>query len=210
MGGYAASGGYYISCAANWIVAQPTTLTGSIGIFGTFPDVSNLVTDKLGVNVATVKTNELSDFGTPFRPFSAKEQDLLQQYINRGYDLFTRRCADGRGLAQDSIKVIGEGRVWTGVHALQLGLVDQLGSLDDAIAKAKELAGIEECTIADYPAQKTFLEQLMEQTTNKSTYADEQMRLILGEYYNDVKAIRNAMSQDNMQAAMPYIIKFNL
>ena len=210
MGGYAASGGYYISCAANWIVAQPTTLTGSIGIFGTFPDVSNLVTDKLGVNVATVKTNELSDFGTPFRPFSAKEQDLLQQYINRGYDLFTRRCADGRGLAQDSIKVIGEGRVWTGVHALQLGLVDQLGSLDDAIAKAKELAGIEECTIADYPAQKTFLEQLMEQTTNKSTYADEQMRLMLGDYYNDVKAIRNAMSQDNMQAAMPYIIKFNL
>lgn len=210
MGGYAASGGYYISCAANWIVAQPTTLTGSIGIFGTFPDVSNLVNDKLGVNVATVKTNDLSDFATPFRPFSAKEKDLMQEYINHGYDLFTRRCAEGRGLSQDSIKVIGEGRVWTGVHAIDLGLVDQLGSLDDAIAKAKELAEIEECTIAEYPAQKTFFEQLMEQGTNKSSYADEQLRLMLGEYYNDVKTIRNVMSQDNMQAAMPYLIKFNL
>lgn len=210
MGGYAASGGYYISCAANWIVAQPTTLTGSIGIFGTFPDVSALVTDKLGVNVAVVKTNEYSDLGSFFRPFSTEERELFQGYINHGYDLFTRRCAEGRGLSQDSIKVIGEGRVWTGLHAIKLGLVDQLGNLDDAIAKAKELAELDECSIKEYPAKKSFFEQLMEETQSNHSYADKQMQLMLGEYYNDVKTIRNIMSQDNMQAAMPYFIKFNL
>lgn len=210
MGGYAASGGYYISCAANWIVAQPTTLTGSIGIFGTFPDVSGLVKDKLGVNVAVVNTNEYSDLGSVFRPFTPQEQELFQEYINHGYDLFTRRCADGRGLSQDSIKVIGEGRVWTGVHAIDLGLVDQLGDLDDAISKAKELAGIDECTITEYPAQKSFFEQLLEETTSKSSYADEQLHLMLGDYYDAIRTVRSATGQDHLQAAMPFYLKFNL
>ena len=156
MGGYAASGGYYISCAADWIVAEPTTLTGSIGIFGMFPDASELMNDKLGLNVATVKTNEYADFGGYYRPFNENESALLQGYINRGYELFTKRCADGRGMSQDSIKVIGEGRVWTGVHAKKLGLVDQLGNLEDAIAVAKKKAKIEECTVKNYPTQKTF------------------------------------------------------
>lgn len=210
MGGYAASGGYYISCAANWIIAQPTTLTGSIGIFGTFPDVSGLVKDKLGVNVAVVNTNEYSDLGSVFRPFTPQEQELFQEYINHGYDLFTRRCADGRGLSQDSIKVIGEGRVWTGVHAIDLGLVDQLGDLDDAISKAKELAGIDECTITEYPAQKSFFEQLLEETTSKSSYADEQLHLMLGDYYDAIRTVRSATGQDHLQAAMPFYLKFNL
>lgn len=210
MGGYAASGGYYISCAANWIVAQPTTLTGSIGIFGTFPDVSGLVKDKLGVNVAVVNTNEYSDLGSVFRPFTPQEQELFQEYINHGYDLFTRRCADGRGLSQDSIKVIGEGRVWTGVHAIDLGLVDQLGDLDDAISKAKELAGIDECTITEYPAQKSFFEQLLEETTSNSSYADKQLHLMLGDYYDAIRTVRSATGQDHLQAAMPFYLKFNL
>ncbi len=210
MGGYAASGGYYISCAANWIVAQPTTLTGSIGIFGTFPDASELVKDKLGINVAVVKTNEYSDIGSPFRPFSTQEHELMQEYINHGYDLFTRRCADGRGLSQDSIKVIGEGRVWTGVHAIDLGLVDQLGSLDDAVNKAKELAGIDKCTIAEYPAQKSFIEQLLDKTTSKSTYAEEQLHLMLGDYYDAIRTVRSATGQDHLQAALPFYFRFNL
>jgi signal peptide peptidase SppA len=145
MGDYAASGGYYISCCADRIFAERTTITGSIGIFGMFPDASELMNDKLGLKVATVKTNEFADMGGYDRPFNEKESALLQGYINRGYDLFTKRCADGRGMSQDSIKVIGEGRVWTGVHAKKLGLVDQLGSLDDAIAVAKKKAKIEEC-----------------------------------------------------------------
>ena len=209
MGGYAASGGYYISCAADWIVAQPNTLTGSIGIFGTFPDVSPLVKDKLGVNVAVVKTNEYADLGTMYRPFSEGERDLFQQYINHGYDLFTRRCADGRGLTQDSIKVIGEGRVWTGQHALQIGLVDQLGNLDDAIAKAKELAEIDECTVSEYPAQKSFFEQLLEETTSNHSYADQQLHLLLGDYYDAIRTVRSATSEDHIQAAMPFYLKFN-
>ncbi len=209
MGGYAASGGYYISCAADWIVAEPTTLTGSIGIFGMFPDASELMNDKLGLKVATVKTNEFADMGGYDRPFNEKESALLQGYINRGYDLFTKRCADGRGMSQDSIKVIGEGRVWTGVHAKKLGLVDQLGSLDDAIAVAKKKAKIEECTVMNYPAQKSFFEQLMDKSS-ESSIAEAQMKQNLGEFYDIYRAARDLQSKDRIQAALPYKLKFNL
>lgn len=210
MGDYAASGGYYISCAADWIIAQPTTLTGSIGIFGTFPEVSELVKEKIGVNVAVVKTNEFADLGTMMRPFTPQEAELFQTYINRGYDLFTRRCADGRSVPQDSIKAIGEGRVWTGLHAKQIGLVDQLGSLDDAIAKAKELAEIDDCTVAEYPAQSSFFEKLMEDKMSGSSYADEQLRNTLGEYYEAIRVVRSATDKAHVQAAMPYYLRFNL
>ena len=209
MGGYAASGGYYISCAANWIVAEPTTLTGSIGIFGMFPDASELMNDKLGLNVATVKTNEYADFGGYYRPFNENESALLQGYINRGYELFTKRCADGRGMSQDSIKVIGEGRVWTGVHAKKLGLVDQLGNLEDAIAVAKKKAKIEECTVKDYPVQKTFFEQLMDKTS-ESSIAEAQLKQNLGEFYDVYRAAKDLQSKDRIQAALPYKLKFNL
>ncbi len=210
MGGYAASGGYYISCAADWIVAEPTTLTGSIGIFGMFPDASELMNDKLGLNVATVKTNEFADIGGYYRPFNEKESALLQGYINRGYELFTKRCADGRGLSQDSIKVIGEGRVWTGVHAKKLGLVDQLGSLEDAIAVAKKKAKIEECTVKDYPAQKSFIEQLMEDKTPENSIAETQLKQALGDFYDIYREAKTIQSKDRIQAALPYKLKFNL
>mgnify|MGYP002861535044 CR=1 FL=1 len=120
MGGYAASGGYYISCGANKIVAEPMTLTGSIGIFGMFPDPSELITQKIGVKFDGVKTNALSDFGAMGRPFNETESALLQAYIEKGYDLFTGRVADGRSMAQDSVKAIAEGRVWTGEQALSI------------------------------------------------------------------------------------------
>jgi len=210
MGGYAASGGYYISCAADWIVAEPTSLTGSIGIFGMFPDASELMNDKLGLNVATVKTNEFADIGGYYRPFNEKESALLQGYINRGYELFTKRCADGRGLSQDSIKVIGEGRVWTGVHAKKLGLVDQLGSLEDAIAVAKKKAKIEECTVKDYPAQKSFIEQLMEDKVPENSIAETQLKQALGDFYDIYHEAKTIQSKDKIQAALPYKLKFNL
>ena len=209
MSGLAASGGYYISCAADWIVAEPTTITGSIGIFGMFPDASELIQDKLGLNIATVKTNEYADFGGYYRSMNDGEKELLQNYINRGYELFTKRCADGRGIPQDSIKVIGEGRVWTGLHAKQIGLVDQLGSLDDAIAVAKKKAKIEECTIKSYPTQKSFFEQIMDKTSSKSM-TQTALKENLGEYYDVVRMLQSVKEKDRIQAAMPFAIKFNL
>lgn len=209
MSGYAASGGYYISCAADWIVAEPNTLTGSIGIFGQFPDASELLTDKIGLNFATVKTNEYADFGTMGRAMNSGESALLQAYINNGYELFTKRCAEGRGLSQDSIKVIGEGRVWTGAHAKKIGLVDQLGSLADAIAVAKKRAKIEECTIQSYPAEKSFMEKLLDKASGEDI-ADAKLKESLGEYYDMFRSVKDIQKKDNIQAALPYYLKFNL
>lgn len=209
MGGYAASGGYYISCAADWIIAEPTTLTGSIGIFGMFPEASELLENKIGVHSQVVKTNQYGDFGNYFRPMNEGEQQILQGYINRGYDQFTKRCADGRHISQDSIKVIGEGRVWTGLHAKQIGLVDQLGNLDDAIAVAKKKANIESYTLKTYPAKPNFMEQFMEQVKGTS-YADAKLHETFGEYYDLFRSVRQMASEPTIQAAMPYQLKFNL
>ena len=168
MSDYAASGGYYMSCIADTIVAQPTTLTGSIGIFGMFPNFAG-VTDKLGVNFSTVKTNELSDFGNTMRPMTDSERVILQNYINRGYDLFISRCAEGRNTSNDEIKRVAEGRVWTGADALSLGLVDVLGGLDDAIAIAASKAGLtDNYAVAEYPKQKDELTKILEKLTGES------------------------------------------
>ena len=209
MGGYAASGGYYISCAADWIVAEPTTLTGSIGIFGMFPTAGELLEDKLGLHFSTVKTNEYSDFGAFNRPMNEGETAILQGYINQGYELFTKRCADGRKMEQDSIKVIGEGRVWTGLHAKQLGLVDQLGSLDDAIAVAKKRAKLKDYTLVEYPAKADFWNELIDQVLG-STAIDEELQNSLGEYYDLFRSVKDAGNRDCIQAAMPYLLRFNL
>ena len=168
MSDYAASGGYYMSCIADTIVAQPTTLTGSIGIFGMFPNFEGIA-NKIGVNFSTVKTNELSDFGNTMRPMTASERVILQNYINRGYELFISRCAEGRGVSGDEIKRVAEGRVWTGADALELGLVDVLGGLDDAIAIAAQKAELtDNYAVAEYPAQKDALTQLLEDLTGES------------------------------------------
>jgi len=210
MGGYAASGGYYISCAADWIVAEPNTLTGSIGIFGMFPEASELLNNKLGIHTSTVKTNLHSDFGDYTRPHSESERNILQAYVNRGYELFTKRCADGRKMKQSDIKAIGEGRVWTGTHAKKIGLVDQLGGLDDAIAVAKKKAKVENCTILTYPAQKTFLENLLEDQLNSDSYADGKMKEVLGEYYDIFSNVKNIKNKSGIQASLPYYMMFNL
>ena len=210
MGGMAASGGYYISCAADWIVAEPTTLTGSIGIFGMFPEASELMNQKLGLHVATVKTNEHADLGLSMaRPFNASESALLQRYINNGYELFTRRCADGRKMKQADIKAIAEGRVWTGLHAKKLGLVDQLGSLKDAIAVAEKRANIKEYSIMDYPSGGSMLDNLLKEAQGNS-YADTRLKAALSEYYDIFAQFHNINNKTGIQASLPYHLRFNL
>lgn len=202
MGGLAASGGYYISCGANKIFAEATTLTGSIGIFGMFPDPSELLTKKLGLSFDVVKTNALSDFGQTGRPLNETECRMLQAYVNKGYELFTGRVALGRGMAQDSVKAIGEGRVWTGEQALKIGLVDKLGNLDDAVKAAAKLAKVEKYTTAQYPDAKPWYVGLLDKSTDD--YMESQMRAILGEYYSTFSMIRNLRNQDPIQARIPF------
>ncbi|MBR2458302.1 MAG: signal peptide peptidase SppA [Bacteroidaceae bacterium] len=202
MGGMAASGGYYISCAANRIFAEPTTLTGSIGIFGMIPDASELMTEKIGLKFDVVKTNEMSDIGTMARPFNEAESAQMQKMINRGYDLFTKRVADGRGMAQDSVKLIAEGRVWTGEQGLNIGLVDELGNLDDAVAHAAELAKVEKFRAVGYPAPDNPFDQLLNQT--KGGYLDSELRELLGEGYAVYSLVRNVKDADRIQARMPF------
>ena len=162
MGDYAASGGYYISCCADYIYAEPTTLTGSIGIFGTVPNVSKLM-DKIGLDIDGVSTNKHSDLtvNALYKGMNKQEFALMQSMVERGYDLFTKRCADGRGVSQEDIKKVGEGRVWLGKDALEIGLVDELGNITNAIAKAAELANLGEYAIMDYPEKTDPIEELL-------------------------------------------------
>ena len=209
MGDMAASGGYYISCAADYIYAEPTTITGSIGIFGMFPNASELLNDKLGVHFNTVKTNQFSDFGDVSRPFTEQERALAQKYINNGYELFTKRCADGRQMKQEDIKKIGEGRVWTGLHAKKIGLVDELGGLDAAIAKAKKLAKLDEASIMNYPAKSNVFDQFLNEMQG-SSYADKQLKETLGDYYPIWANMKKINQKTGVQAALPYYLKFKL
>ena len=205
MGGYAASGGYYISCNANYIYSEPTTITGSIGIFGMFPDFSGLLTDKLGVKFDEVKTNKHAAFGTIARPFNAEEMELLGQYIDRGYKLFRQRVADGRKLKVEQVEEIAQGRVWLGNDALPIKLVDAIGSLDDSVKKAAELAKLKEYHTASYPAESSWLDALLDNVTKKS-YLDEQMRETLGEYYEPLRLVKSMNQQSAIQARMPYYL----
>lgn len=203
MGGMAASGGYYMSCAASWIVAEPTTLTGSIGIFGTFPDAHKLMTEKLGFKYDKVITNKHSDMSiTPMaRAFSDDEIALLQKYINRGYATFLQRVAEGRKMKTADVDKIAQGRVWLGKDALKIRLVDQLGSIDDAIAKAAKLAKMQDFSICSYPIAKDWTENLFSEGRGGS-YLDEQMRLLLGEYYEPFSIMHAIRSMSPVQARM--------
>lgn len=203
MGGMAASGGYYMSCAASWIVAEPTTLTGSIGIFGTFPDAHKLMTEKLGFKYDKVITNKHSDMSiTPMaRAFSDDEIALLQKYINRGYATFLQRVAEGRKMKTADVDKIAQGRVWLGKDALKIRLVDQLGSIDNAIAKAAKLAKMQDYSICSYPIAKDWTENLFSEGRGGS-YLDEQMRLLLGEYYEPFAIMHGIRSMSPVQARM--------
>ena len=205
MGGAAASGGYYISCIANWIVAEPTTLTGSIGIFGMFPDMSGLLTEKLGVKFDEVKTNKHGTFGTNARPFSPEEMAYLEKYIDRGYKLFRSRVAMGRKMSEDDVEKIAQGHVWLGQDALKHKLVDQLGGLDDAVKKAAQLAKLDEYYTYSYPAVKGWWEQLTAEMAG-GNYLDEQMTMFLGEYYKTFMLLKTMNRQNAIQARLPFNI----
>lgn len=202
MGDYAASGGYYISCAADCIVANPTTLTGSIGIFGMFPNMEKLFSDKLGLNFDMVKTNKLADMGDLTRPFNAAESEIMQNYINNGYKLFVKRCADGREMTTEAIEKIAEGRVWTGATAKELGLVDELGGLDKALEIAAEKAGVEAYSTITYPAKEGMFSQLLNQS--KNDYIEGKLEESIGEYYHQFKFIKNLKEADPVQARLPF------
>ncbi len=208
MGGMAASGGYYMSCAANWIVAEPTTLTGSIGIFGVIPDFSGLLTQKLGVKFDGVQTNKHSAFGTISRPMSEDEKGYLGAYIERGYRTFRQRVADGRHMSIDQVENIAQGHVWLGQDALKIKLVDQLGGLDDALAKAAQLAKLQEYHAQSYPGKADVMEQILaEVDKGGDNYLDEKMRSAMGEFYPTFMLMKNIGKQSAIQARMPYILK---
>lgn len=207
MSGAAASGGYYLSSNANWIVADPTTITGSIGIFGLFLDRSELYTKKLGINYAEVKTNRNSVFGASGHPFTPEQLSLLQNNVNRGYMLFKKRVAEGRKMTMEQVENIAQGRVWLGQDAIKLKLVDQLGGLDDAIAKAAKLAKMNDYETASYPSPLSTWEQLLGSYVGGDDLLNGRMQAYLGEFYEPFKIINDAKHMDKVQARMPYIIK---
>lgn len=194
MGDCAASGGYYISCGADYIFAQPTTITGSIGIFGTVPNVSKL-RDKIGLDVDGVSTNKHSalENNMIFKGMNPEEHQLMQTMVERGYDLFTSRCAEGRHVSQDYIKSIGEGRVWLGAKGKEIGIVDAMGSIDDAIAKAVEMANLENYQIAYYPDVVDPMDELLKMFDNTT----EEERLML--------KVREFASKPRIMALMPEV-----
>ncbi len=202
MGGLAASGGYYISSGANQIFAEPTTLTGSIGIFGMVPDVSELITQKVGVKFDVVKTNAMSDMGAMGRPMNAEEGALMQAMVERGYETFTGRVAMGRKMDIEKVKEIAEGRVWTGEQAKELGLVDKIGNLDAAIKAAAKLAKIEKYNTVNYPELESWFQSLMKE--KKSGYLESEMRETLGEYYTTFSLLRAVRNQDRLQMRIPF------
>ena len=207
MGGAAASGGYYLSSNANWIVADPTTITGSIGIFGLFLDRSELYTQKLGINYAEVKTNRNSVFGASGHSFTPEQLSLLQNNVDRGYMLFKKRVADGRKMTMDQVENVAQGRVWLGQDAIKLKLVDQLGGLDDAIAKAAKLAKMSKYETVSYPSPLSTWEQLLSSYAGSDDLLNSKMLTYLGEFYEPFKIINEVKDMDKVQARMPYILK---
>lgn len=207
MSDYAASGAYYMSAPASWIVAQPNTLTGSIGIFAVIPDFSGLVTSKLGVRFDEVKTNRNSTFGNLMaRPFNAEEKAMLQASVNRGYSLFRQRVAEGRRLPVESVEKIAQGRVWLATDALNIKLVDQLGGIDDAVKKAAQLAKLKEYYTSDYPAAASWMDAMLNSMSSSGTYLDEQLRQTLGDFYQPFTMLRSIDKREAIQARIPYAI----
>ena len=209
MGGMAASGAYYMSMGAQYIMAQPTTLTGSIGIFGALPDFSDLMTKKLGFKYDEVKTNRNSAYASAgmSRPWSAEEIATMQNYVNRGYSLFRNRVAEGRKMSTEQVEKIAQGRVWLGTDAKKIKLIDGFGGLSDAIDKAAELAHLSSYQAVEYPALAGWMEQLLDMAGgNKGTYLDEQLRLALGDLYQPFIMIRNMKEKEPIQAALPYVL----
>ena len=206
MGNYAASGGYWISAKGDYIFADATTLTGSIGVFGTFPNAQGFLNDKIGLTFDVAKTNENADFGTITQPLTEFQYTKLQENVVKTYDQFTKRVAEGRGLTQTYVDSIGQGRVWSGTDAIGLGLVDQLGDMEDAIAYAAQKAELgSDYKVTEWPKQKDFATRLMESLSGSDAdKLDAAMRSKLGAYYDYVKGIENLQKNTGIQARMPF------
>ena len=207
MSDYAASGGYYMSCIADTIVAQPTTLTGSIGIFGMFPNFAG-VADKIGVNFSTVKTNDIADLGNTMRPMTDSERAIIQNHVNRGYELFISRCAEGRNTSNDEIKLVAEGRVWTGSDALSIGLVDVLGGLDEAIAIAAAKAELtDNYAVAEYPKQKDVFTKLIEDLTGETLTSIILKSKLTNPQLSILNSQLSTLNRQGIQAITPYRVE---
>lgn len=204
MSGMAASGGYYMSCGADYIFAEPSTLTGSIGIFGMIPDASDLLKNKLGLHFDVVKTNKASDFGAMGRGFNADESAAMQQFVNRGYKLFLQRVAEGRGMKPEDVDKIAQGRVWTGNQALKIKLVDQLGTLDDAVAEAAKRAKIGEYAVMQAPAKASWTDRFLSETI-KPDYLEQKLQTCLGEYYEPLRFVSTLDGRPELQARMFFV-----
>lgn len=212
MGGVAASGGYYMACGANRIFADPTTITGSIGIFAMIPEASGLLTQKLGLNFDVVKTNRASDFGARGLKIDEMGGAALQKHVNHGYTLFLKRVADGRTAAGHKMTAadvdkIGQGRVWTGRKALEIGLVDQLGNLSEAVAYAAKLAKVQDYSVESYPVAASWFDRF-KSDVNSDNYMERQLRTTLGECYEPLQMLRQVEQHNYMQARIPFAIHF--
>jgi protease-4 len=207
MGNLAASGGYYIACAADHIYAQPTTLTGSIGVFGLMFTAEELLNEKLGIEVEVVKTNDHADMGNIARSFDQRESEYMQNMVENFYDVFITRVADGRGMSKEEVDEIGQGRVWTGQNAIEIGLVDEFGGLEEAVDKAAELADIEKYEISEYPHVKDFMEQLFSEFTIETN--TKMLENLTGMELRSLQNLKAFMELDEgVQARMPMDVTF--
>ena len=202
MGNVAASGGYYISCAANYIFADPTTITGSIGVFGVIPNVSGFMTKKLGITFDEAVTNENANFITINKAMTPYQREVVQNSVERVYDSFIGKVADGRNMSKEDVDRIGQGRVWSGTQALEIGLIDELGGLNAAIVKAAELAETDNYKLQSLPVQKDPIQQLLEDFTGQSSSVF--MKHYMGEDYKFYQMIKDLENRDVIQARMPY------
>ena len=205
MGSYAASGGYWISTEGDRIFADPTTLTGSIGVFGTFPNAKKFLNEKVGLTFDVAKTNENADFGNITEPLTDYQKAMLQKYVGNTYNDFTALVARTRGLRQSYVDSIGQGRVWAGSDALEIGLVDELGGLDKAIEYAAQAANLTDYSIKDYPKQESLIDMLMKGDVQEP-YANALLKKRLGNNYKYIETVENITKVDGVQALMPFII----
>lgn len=207
MGNLAASGGYYIACPANYIFALPSTLTGSIGVFGMLPNVEKLMTEKLGITVDGVGTNAQSDFGQITRKTTTSEANLIQNQVEEFYDTFIQKVADGRGLTKAEVDSIGQGRVWSGLNAIEIGLVDEIGGLNDAVAKAASLANLSEYRLIEYPQKEDAFETFIKNYNKNVT--EKVIKETLNKNYKFWQIIKNAQNMSGIQARMEYELEIN-
>ncbi len=204
MGDVAASGGYYISCVSDAIVAHPNTVTGSIGVFGVFPNMQKLMENKLGITIDTLNTNKHSDIMSPYRPVSKEEGEVIQKWIEDVYQDFIGKVADGRKMTTAQVDSIGQGRVWSGIDAKRIGLVDEFGGIKDAIALAAKKAKLEEYNILELPKQKDPFEEIISNIFDEEAMVENKLKKEFGSSYDNYKRLKNTMKHKGVQMRLPY------